>query len=1338
MTAFGVGPANSCADGVAPLSFAQQRLWLLDQLEPAPWAYNVAVARHLHGALDVDALRRALDEIVARHEPLRTTFTTCDGAPVQVVGSACPFDLEEVDAPSVDATELVTEFTRRHFDLELGPVFRGLLVRVAPDEHVLALSMHHIATDAWSESVLLDELSRCYDAFVRGAPSPLAPLPIRYRDFACAQRERLAGTTFDRHLDYWRAQLDGLPPSIELPTDRPRPARRTGRGASITIDLGASRTDALRRVAVAGRATLFMTLLAAFQALLARCANVDDLAVGTAIANRPRVETEPLIGFFANTLVLRADLTGDPTFGEFLRRVRAVALGAYEHQDVPFERLVKELHTHRTLGQTALFQHMFVFQNTPGRDLALDGVTTRPFPVAVDTAMFDLTLTLFDTGDAVTGTLEYATDLFDAPTARRLVGRFERLLDAIVAEPEGRISEYDLLDPTERDLLVRQWNDTAADHPDRCVHEVFEARASEQPDAVAVTAGSVSHTYRELDEDANRLAAHLRSLGVGGESPVGICLPRSYDAIVALLATLKAGGAYVPLDPEYPTARVAWMIDDAGVEVVVATTAARVRLGDRIANVVCLDDPATAATIVSLPSHREASSARADALAYVMYTSGSTGTPKGVLVEHRAIVSLLFGTDFVDFDDVGALLHMAPLAFDASTFEIWGALLHGARCVVDTGPHFSIEHFGALLAREHVDTLWLTAALFNVVVDEGWQHLHGVRQLITGGEALSPVHVARARTRAPHVRLVNGYGPTEATTFAACHDITAHGAGSGSVPIGRPIANTQLYVLDAHRQPVPIGVTGELYIGGTGLARGYVGDPQLTAERFVPNPFVVDGPAGCSDRVYRTGDLARARADGTLEFVGRVDDQVKIRGFRVEPGEVEAALCEHPRVGSCAVVACVHDAHRRLVAYVVGSPHDAPPAPAELREHLDARLPAHLVPAGFVALDALPRTANGKLDRAALPPFNPDANAGRQHVAPRTPTERAQAALWSVLLGIARPGIDDDFFDLGGDSLGAAILLAKTEQCEGRTIPMTVLFASPTIRAVAAALDAPVLDDDGAVVVLQRGGARPPLFLAHGVSGLLLRYGQLVRQLDPAQPVYGLRPPAALVASQRRLHIGTLAARYVDDILARQPTGPYHLAGFCFGGVVVMEVAHQLEARGHTVGLLALFDAEPPKAPRATRIRREATQLRALAHGDEELREYVRRRFANVVMKARRFPWAADYWLHVRTGRPLSARWNDVARVEALNAFPLQRSLQRSLGTYVAPATHCPVTMFRAGDPHAPTTAVRRVPGDTTTDESYAVDGPGVDHDTLLDEPHVVALAAVLTERLARTTTNRA
>ena len=1305
----------------APLSSAQQRLWLLDQIEPTPWAYNVAIARRLRGTLRLDALQRALDELVRRHEALRTSFPVVHGQPVQRIASAQqPNPLQIVDLTgrrdAAEARRVASAAVRRRFDLTHGPIIRSLLLQLSAEDHVLILSMHHIATDAWSEGVMLRELGILYNAFAVDKAPTLEPLPIQYSDFAVWQRERATGDDLTGHLEYWLQQLEGLPPLLEIPTDRPRPPRRSGRGGSIDIELSPRLTTELRRLTRASGATTFMTVLAAFQSLLARYSGQDDIAVGTAIANRPRLETEGLIGFFANTLVMRTDLSGEPSFLDVIARVREVSLGAYRHQDLPFDELVRALRPERTLGHTALFQHMFVFQNALSSDLDLHGVITEEFELDPDSAMFDLTLTMNESQHSLVGTLEYASDLYDRRTAERIAEDLCNLLEAVVADPERSINEFELMGPLERHKVLVEWNDTETHFPNRCIHEIFEERATAQPEAIAVTAGDEVLTYRDLNERADALATRLRALGVGPDVRVGIHLHRSAEAIVAMLATLKAGGAYVPLDPDYPSVRLELMLEDSQIEVVVTRAGLRDRFIRPHVRSLLMEDGAPVASVTNNERRRPTP----ESLAYVVYTSGSTGVPKGVMVEHRSVIALLFGVDYIRFDEVDAILHMAPLAFDASTFEIWGALLHGARCVVYTEPRFALDRFGAVLS-DAVDTVWLTSALFNIVMDEDWRLLGKVRQLIVGGDALSVDHVAKALEVLPGVRLVNGYGPTEATTFAVCHEIKSLDPGTDRVPIGRPIANTELYILDANMHPLPVGMSGELCIGGVGLARGYLDRPELTASRFVPHPF----RTGRSELLYRTGDLARYRSDGVVEFLGRLDDQIKIRGFRVEPGEVEAVLREFPGVGAAAVSApCDAEGQRRLIAYVAEEGWKSL-SPHELRDHLRSRLPSYLVPDGITIVDSLPLMPNGKLDREALAAVDVVVEPETPYAAPSTATEKMLAELWREVLGVKRVGVDDNFFSLGGDSLMAAGLFAKTTRWTGKTMPLSLLFSGPTIRQVAKALDHYDGANEATVVALRAEGTKPPLFLAHGVTGELFEYLLLVRLLGPQQPVYGFRLTTSLTATQQRLRIPDLARDYIADLLRVQPSGPYRLAGFCFGGLVVVEIAHQLEQLGHEVALLALFDTELPTSLPPSRARREMAQLVSLLRRNESMRTYARRRVANARTKAQRSLSPVLDRLEVHAGLSRS----EAERAQYVSESPLWRLLKPALAAYVAPRTNCTITFFGTGVPKTPE-GLRLLSGEEGTDKLYVIDGPGISHGGLMFEPHVRLLASALADCL--------
>ncbi|MEO5730391.1 MAG: amino acid adenylation domain-containing protein, partial [Byssovorax sp.] len=1041
-------------EGELPLSFAQQRLWFLDQLEPGSVPYNMPAALRLRGALDEAALAHVFGEVVRRHEVLRTTFAEHEGRPVQVIhppGAA--WALPRVDLSLLPEASREAAARQRAvaeaglpFDLTTGPLLRTTLLRLAVDEHVLLVTMHHIVSDGWSIGVLVHEVAALYRAYHDGRPSPLPELAIQYADFAAWQRRWLTDEVLDTQLAYWKERLAGGP-MLELPTDRPRPLVLTHRGAHHPVILSAELRAALERLGRERGATLFMVLMAAFQVLLARWSGQDDISVGTPVANRNRSEVEPLIGFFVNTLVMRADLSESPTFTGLLERVKEAALGAYAHQDLPFERLVEALRAVRDLGRMPLFEVMFALQNAPMEAMELPGLRMERLPLESGVAKFDLTLVLEETAGRLEGALEYNADLFDAATIARMAEHLEVLLRGVAATPDRRIDDLPLMAEAERHTLLVTWNATSTAFPrEACIHQLFEAQVERAPDAEAVAFEDERLTYRALNERANRLAHHLRALGVGPESLVGLCLERSPASLVGLLGILKAGAAYVSIDPEYPASRLTFLLVDTGMKVLVTDAKLAVQLGAQLGALgdglvaVDVDGP----EVASAPSSNPVSEVGAESLAYVMYTSGSTGQPKGVCVPHRAVVRLALARSYVQLTADDVLLHFAPLSFDASTFEIWSALLHGAKVAIAPPGLLSLEELGRTLSQHAVTTLWLTAPLFHQMVDEHLEDLRGLRYLLAGGDALSPAHVAKALAGLPDCCLINGYGPTENTTFTCCADLRAWQERGGPLPIGRPIDDTRVYLLDAQLSPVPIGVAGEVYAAGDGLARGYLHRPELTAERFVPDPFS-EVPGA---RLYRVGDLARWLPDGSLEFLGRVDHQVKIRGFRIELGEVEAALSRHPAVRACVAVAREDvPGNKRLVVYAALEEGRELSA-TELREHLQQSLPAYMLPSAFVVLDALPLNRNGKVNRRALPaPEVPHTEADAS-TAPRSAVEEALAKIWQEVLRLPRVGIHDNFFEVGGDSILTIQVVSRANQAGLRLTPKQ-LFQHPTIAGLA-------------------------------------------------------------------------------------------------------------------------------------------------------------------------------------------------------------------------------------------------------------------------------------------------
>ncbi|MET0621639.1 MAG: amino acid adenylation domain-containing protein, partial [Pyrinomonadaceae bacterium] len=1036
-----------------PLSFAQQRLWFLNQLQPDSPFYNVPDTYRLDGRLDVDVLERSFDALVRRHETLRTTFVNVGGEPRQFVNEHAPFRLPVTDltglpaeAREAEALRLAEEESERLFDLSRDTLLRARLLRLGRDAHVLLMSTHHITSDGWSRGVLAGELMAFYEAFSAGREPALPELPVQYADFAVWQREWLQGEVLEEQLRYWREQLGGALPVLELPTDRPRPPMPSYRGAYYQLEFPEKLGASLRALARECGATLFMALLAVFDVLLHRYTGQTDLVVGTPTAGRNRREVEHLIGFFVNTLVLRTNLGGNPTFRELLGRVREVALGAQANQELPFEKLVEELHPQRDMSRNPLFQVAFGLQNAPGQDFALPGLTMTTLDVGGGTSRFDLEFYLWEGDESLGGAVNYSTDLFDEASVARLHTHYVRLLEEVVAAPDARISDLPLLTAGERRQILVEWNQTAADYPRHlCLHQLFEAQAARTPERVALSFGDERVTYAELNRRANGLAHRLRAAGVGPETLVGVLAGRSVEMLVGLLAVLKAGGAYVPLDPAYPRERLAFMLADTAAPVLLTQRHQPAALSAQAARVLFLDDAHEDAheddlTSGAADAENPTPTASSDNLAYVIYTSGSTGRPKGVAIGHRSAVAFLhWATGRFTEAELSGTLASTSICFDLSIFELFAPLCCGGSVVLAENV-LALPSLGATREVTLVNTV--PSAMAELVRDGGLPA--SVRVVNLAGEPLK-ASLAEEVYRYEHVRKVyNLYGPSEDTTYSTEALV---GRGEGREPsIGRPVSNSEVYLLDEHGQPVPVGVAGELYLGGEGLARGYLGRPAATAERFVPHPFT-DAPGA---RLYRTGDLARFLPDGRIDLIGRVDQQVKIRGFRIEPGEIEAALGAHPQVRGAAVIAR-HDGpgEKHLVAYVARQP-GATPAPAELRAFLRAKLPEYMIPTGFVTLDELPLTANGKTDRRALqslPP--PEAPRQETFVAPRDEVEQQLADIWREVLKARVVGVRDNFFDLGGHSLLAMRVVSHLRERCGVELPLRLMFESPTVEGIA-------------------------------------------------------------------------------------------------------------------------------------------------------------------------------------------------------------------------------------------------------------------------------------------------
>ncbi|HEV7506854.1 MAG TPA: non-ribosomal peptide synthase/polyketide synthase [Thermoanaerobaculia bacterium] len=1090
--------------GDLPLSFGQQRLWFLDRLDPESSAYNISAAVRLLGRLDLRVLAATLDEVVRRHEVLRTTFAAAGHEPVQVIHPPSPFALAFADLSGlpmvvrdIEAQERTLAELRQPFDLARGPLTRATLVRMGQEEHILLFSMHHIVSDGWSMGVLVREVGALYPAFAAGQRSPLPELPVQYADYAAWQRSWLQGAALTEQVDYWRERLAGAPALLRLPTDRPRPAMQRFQGARIDVLLPREATEAVQRAGQQQGITLFMTLLAAFAVLLQRHSGEDDVVVGSPSANRNRAELESLIGFFVNTLVLRVGLAGDPAVDDLLARVRDVALGAYAHQSLPFEKLVEELRPDRSLSHSPLFQVMLVLQNAPAGDLSLPGLTLRPEERPHEISKFDLTLTLNETGLGLLFQWRYNTELFDEATVARQASHLENLIAALAANPRQRISELPLLGEAERRQLVMEWGRGAATRTaSRCLHELVEEQAARRPDAVALAWEDGELSYAELDRQANRLARRLRRLGVGPEVLVGLCTDRSPGMVLGLLAVLKAGGAYVPFDPAYPAERLAWLLKDSGVAVLL--TQERLAAGL----------PPHAATMVLLEQEPEESRdalpplACPENLAYMIYTSGSTGLPKGVLVSHRGLDNLAQAQSrLFEVGPESRVLQFASLSFDASVSEVAMAFRAGAALVLAPRQSLVGPELSDLLREQRITTVTLPPTALATLPEAG---LPALRTLVVAGEAC-PIDLARRW--AAGRRLVNAYGPTETTVCATSWVYD----GGDRLLVGRPIQNLEAYVLDAAGSLAPTGVPGELLVGGIGLARGYRGRPDLTAERFVPHPFA----AAPGERLYRTGDLVRFVAAGDLEFLGRIDHQVKIRGVRVEVGEVEAALLAQPGVRAAVAVARQDGSGpARLVAYAVPV-EDSQPEGAALRAALAATLPEALVPSAVVVLPALPLTPSGKVDRKALPAPEGEG-AAKDAVAPRTELERFLAGLWQEMLGVGRVGVHDNFFGLGGNSILGAMFVNRLQQELGEIVHVVVMFDAPTVAELATYLAEHYAEAVAKLFGTEAGARRTQVALGRIDDGRVASFRALIPPARTAEEAAVRNPPAAFILSPPR------------------------------------------------------------------------------------------------------------------------------------------------------------------------------------------------------------------------------
>ncbi|BAY84417.1 amino acid adenylation domain-containing protein [Calothrix parasitica NIES-267] len=1169
---------------IAPLSFSQQRLWFIDQLYNDSSFYNILGGLHLQGILNIKAFRQSLNEIIKRHESWRTIFSTKDEQPIQIILPELNWELPIINIEHLaggnweaEVQKLAIAEAKNPFNLTTGPLVRATLLRLSETEHIFLLNMHHIVSDGWSIGVFAKELATLYASFSQGQSSPLPELATQYGDFAIWERERLKDKLLKTNLDYWKQKLKGELPILRLPTDRPRPSTPSFVGKKHFFKFSKDLTDASNKFASQEEVSLFMLLLAGFNVLLNRYTEQEDILVGTPVANRNRPELEKMLGFFVNTLVIRNDLSENPSFRKLVHKVREVTLEAYAHQDLPFDKLVEELRPQRDVKLNPLFQVMFILQNTPMPAQEVLGLTLQSVEVDNGTAMFDILLSITESEQGLNGFLEYNTDLFDSETISQFISNYQTLLENILINPDENISKLPLLNTKEQQKLLVEWNDTEKDFSHVCLHQLFEQQVKRSPHTTALIEESQQVTYEQLNQKANQLAHYLQKIGVTTETIVAICLERSVEMVVGVLAVLKVGATYLPLDPHYPSNRLAFMLSDSQAPFILTSQKILEKLPLLADKTKTIYWDLNKYIIAQESTDNPLNEVKAEHLAYILYTSGSTGNPKGVQGTHLGTVNgLNWLWESYPPQENEVFCHKTAISFGDSIWEIFAPLLKGFPAVIIPDPIVKDTRlFLETLAHHKVTRIILVPSLLRVIQDSYkhlFERLEHLKIWMTSGEPLTLDLQQTFYELLPSAKLLNFYGLSEVSANAICYDTSLLPEKATSVFIGKPIHNAQVYVLDRYLQPLPMGVWGELYISGVPIARGYLNNPSLNKEQFINHPFLPEV------KLFKTGDIVRYRNDGNLEYLGRRDRQVKIRGFRIELGEIEGLLTKHPRIKESVVIASGDSNNeQRLVAYIVTDTNKSITIP-QVRSYLQEHLPDYMIPTAFAVLDKMPLTSSGKIDKRSLPTENLILpQSGKSFTAPRDTWEFALVQIWENLLGVSPISIKDNFFDLGGHSLLAARLMAQINEKFGQNITLSALFQGATVENLAKILQQQIGYGSGSpLVAIRSSGTKTPFFCVHPAGGTIFTFPNLANQLDAEQPFYAFeqipREDEPSVIS-----IQEMANQYLQEIYKVQPNGPYLLGGWCYGGLVAFEMAQQLIQQGQKVAFLAIFDAIIPE-----------------------------------------------------------------------------------------------------------------------------------------------------------------